>query len=65
MFTDPKRILLTGGIFAQTKLYKKIVDKIYSLGFNNDCTIESIGEDKQLKALSGAKHILLKKIFEV
>ena len=65
MFTDPKRILLTGGIFAQAKLYKKIVDKIYSLGFNNDCSIESIGEDKQLKALSGAKHILLKKIFEV
>lgn len=65
MFTDPKKILLTGGIFPQETLYNKIKNKIYSLGFNKECAIECISEEKNLKALSGARHILLKKIFEV
>ena len=42
------------------KLARKIHREVFDLNFS-----ESIGEDKQLKALSGAKHILLKKIFEV
>lgn len=62
---DPKKIIVTGGIFMNAALVDGIKDRLSELGFNPRFEIEAIGDDRRIKAFAGAKHILLKSLFEV
>lgn len=61
--TDPERLLLTGGIFFEERLYALFLEKLKKAGFGG--AVELVGNDQKIKAFAGARHILLEKLFEV
>ena len=62
---DPKKIMLTGGLFFQTNLLDAFNKKMNEFGFGNLYKIINVDNDKRIKAYAGARHILLEKLFEV
>lgn len=62
---DPKKIMLTGGLFFQTNLLETFNKKMNEFGFGNLYKIINVDNDKRIKAYAGARHILLEKLFEV
>jgi predicted NBD/HSP70 family sugar kinase len=62
---DPKKIMLTGGLFFQNNLLNLFNKKMDELGFGKFYKIINVDNDKRIKAYAGARHILLEKLFEV
>ncbi|MDD3947543.1 MAG: ROK family transcriptional regulator [Clostridia bacterium] len=62
---DPKMIMVTGGLFFQKGIVGEFYDKMKELGFKKQYKIQTIGNDKKIKAYAGARHILMEKLFEV
>jgi predicted NBD/HSP70 family sugar kinase len=62
---DPKKIMLTGGLFFQSNLLNAFNKKMDELGFGRLYKIINVDNDKRIKAYAGARHILLEKLFEV
>lgn len=65
VINDPKKIMVTGGLFAKDKIFEAFTKKMDELGFGSCYEIIKVGNDKKIKAYAGARHILLEKIFEV
>ena len=65
MFLDPKKILVTGGIFNSKILFKNILYKCRELGLSEEYSVELVDENINLKALGGATNIIMNKILEV
>lgn len=62
---DPKKIMVTGGLFFQNEIFEKFLTKMDELGFSRFYKIINVDNDKKIKAFAGARHILLEKLFEV
>ncbi len=65
MIVDPKKILVTGGMFNNEKLYNVIMNKLQELGMKKDCDISIVAQDQNIKAFAGAKDIIMNKVLEV
>lgn len=63
--TDPKKIMLTGGLFFQKDIFEEFSKKMAEFGFGRFYKIINVDNDKKIKAFAGARHILLEKLFEV
>lgn len=63
--TDPRRVVLTGGMFFDAALRKSFETALDELGFSDGNSFEFLGKDVKIKAFAGARHVLLKKIFGV
>ncbi len=61
---NPNKILVTGGVFFDDYLRGIFVKKLQDQG-NIMTKIELIENNRKIKAFAGARHILLKKLFEV
>lgn len=62
---DPKKIMLTGGLFFQKDIFEEFSKKMAEFGFGRFYKIINVDNDKKIKAFAGARHILLEKLFEV
>lgn len=60
---DPKRVLLTGGLFLDEALAAVVLRKIAADG--GGIEVEIIGNGERIKAFAESRHLLLKKLFEV
>ena len=65
MIVDPKKILVTGGMFNNEKLYGVIMNKLQELGMKKDCDISIVPQEQNIKAFAGAKDIIMNKVLEV
>ncbi len=70
MLLNPERVLVTGGIFSYGAIADKLSDTVSEVGFKGadgggELKLAFVGAEKKIKAFSGARHIILKKIFEV
>jgi predicted NBD/HSP70 family sugar kinase/predicted transcriptional regulator len=63
--TDPKLIMITGGLFFNDRIAEAFKNKFDQSGFGSVYKIKSIGNEKMIKAFAGARHMILKKLFEV
>ena len=65
MLLNPARVLVTGGIFSRKPLFDALCEAIDRAGFGGTFAISQVGDDKKLKAFSGARHIMLERVFGV
>ena len=61
---DPKLVIVTGGVFSQSGITGDFYKKLKELGYGR-LEIKNIGNEKNIKALAGARYILLEKLFKV
>lgn len=65
MLLNPVRVLATGGIFSREKLFDAFRAAVEKAGFGGSFALSRIGDDKKLKAFSGARHIMLCRVFGI
>lgn len=63
MLLNPVRVLATGGIFSREKLFDAFRAAVVKAGFGGSFALSRIGDDKKLKAFSGARHVILRRVF--
>jgi predicted NBD/HSP70 family sugar kinase len=62
---NPGRVLLTGGIFFNDFLRELFIKKAHEYAGCTVIPFELIENSRRIKAFSGSRHVLLKKLFEV
>lgn len=65
MLLNPVRVLATGGIFSREKLFDAFRAAVVKAGFGGSFALSRIGDDKKLKAFSGARHVILRRVFGI
>ena len=65
MLLNPVRVLATGGIFSEEPLFEAFRKAVEEVGYGGAFALSRVGEDKRLKAFSGARHIMLERVFGV
>ena len=65
MLLNPVRVLTTGGIFSRTALFDALCKAVDRAGFGGAFALSRVGDDAKLKAFSGARHIMLERVFGV
>lgn len=62
---NPRRVLVTGGVFSREDTYGTFCRAVEKAGFGGQFSLTRIGDEKKVKAFSGARHVMLKKLFGI
>lgn len=62
---NPRKVLVTGGVFSDERLFGAFRHAVGTLGFGGQFSLTRIGDEKKVKAFSGARHVMLKKLFGI
>lgn len=65
MLLNPVRVIATGGIFSREPLFYAFCKAVEKAGFGGAFALSRVGDDKKLKAFSGARHVILSRVFGV
>ena len=60
---NPRKVLVTGGIFAREETFEAFAGAVRAAGFGGEFPLARIGDERRVKAFSGARHVMLKKLF--
>lgn len=60
---NPRKVLVTGGIFAREEIFEAFAGAVRAAGFGGEFPLARIGDERRVKAFSGARHVMLKKLF--
>lgn len=62
---NPRKVLATGGIFAAEDTFRAFERAVSEAGFGGDFPLARIGDERKVKAFSGARHVMLEKLFGI
>ena len=62
---NPRKVLVTGGIFAGEDTFDAFRAAVEKAGFGGAFPLARIGDERKVKAFSGARHIMLARLLGI